>query len=96
MPFNQYRTKRPHEALLDLYIDKKMNIVERRRESRRKPDANGTPPLFIFESNHNRFEHQLGQCMVASLPGAGTCKKVTRVHKGRLGPVRNRTISAKA
>jgi len=37
MPFNQYRTKRPHEALLDLYIDKNMNTVERRRESRRKP-----------------------------------------------------------
>ena len=35
------------------------------------------------------------QCMVASLPGAGTCKKVTRVHKGQLGPARNRTVSAK-
>ena len=34
--------------------------------------------------------------MVASLPGAGTCKKITRVHKGHLGPARNRTISAKA
>ena len=48
MPFNKYRTKRPHEALLDLYIDEEINIVERRRESQ---DANGTPPLFIFESN---------------------------------------------
>ena len=36
-----------------------------------------------------------GQCMVASLPGAGTCKKVTRVHKGQLGPARNRILSAK-
>lgn len=34
--------------------------------------------------------------MVASLPGAGTCKKVTRVHKGQLGPAGNRTVSAKA
>ena len=34
--------------------------------------------------------------MVASLPGAGTCKKVTRVHKGQLSPAGNRTISAKA
>ena len=34
--------------------------------------------------------------MIASLPGAGTCKKVTRVHKGRLGPARNRTVCAKA
>ena len=33
--------------------------------------------------------------MVASLPGAGTCKKVTRVHKGQLGPARNRILSAK-
>ena len=47
MPFNQYRTKRPHEALLDLYIDEEINIVERRREPQ---GANGTPPLFIFES----------------------------------------------
>lgn len=37
-----------------------------------------------------------GQCMVASLPGAGTCKKVTRVHKGQLDPARNRILSAKA
>ena len=36
-----------------------------------------------------------GPCMVASLPGAGTCKRVTRVHKGQLGPARNRTVSAK-
>ena len=48
MPFNYIRTKRPHEALLDLYIDKKINIVERRRET---SVTNGTPPLFIFESN---------------------------------------------
>ena len=48
MPFNYYRTKRPHEALLDLYIDKNLNIVERRRET---SVTNGTPPLFIFESN---------------------------------------------
>jgi hypothetical protein len=93
MPFNQYRTKRPHEALLDLYIDKKMNIVECRRESQ---DNDGTPPLFIFESNRFRVEPRMGQCMVASLPGAGTCKKVTRVHKGQLGPAGNRTVSAKA
>lgn len=48
MPFNYYRTKRPHEALLDLYIDKKINSVESRRERLRD---NGTPPWFIFESN---------------------------------------------
>ena len=35
------------------------------------------------------------QCMVASLPGAGTCKKVTRVYKGQLSPARNRALSAK-
>ena len=33
MPFNYCRTKRPHEALLDLYIDKKIMIVENRRDS---------------------------------------------------------------
>ncbi len=48
MPFNHYRTKRPHEALLDLYIDKDLMIVERRREP---SGANGTPPFVIFESN---------------------------------------------
>ena len=39
MPFNYCGTKRPHEALLDLYIDKILSIVERRRESaeRRAP-----------------------------------------------------------
>ena len=34
--------------------------------------------------------------MVVSLPGAGTCKKVTRVHKGQLGPARNRALRVKA
>lgn len=48
MPFNYCRTKRPHEALLDFYIDKILNIVERRREP---SGANGTPPLFKVESN---------------------------------------------
>lgn len=48
MPFNYIRTKRPHEALLDLYIDKTINIVECRWEPQ---GDNGTPPLFIFESN---------------------------------------------
>ena len=48
MPFNYYRTKRPHEALLDLYIDKNLMIVEHRRESQ---DATGIPPFVIFESN---------------------------------------------
>ena len=48
MPFNYNRTKRPHEALLDLYIDKKLVIVERRRDS---SEANGTPPFANFESN---------------------------------------------
>ena len=51
MPFSYGGTKRPHEALLDLYIDKNLNIVERRREP---SGANGTPPLFIFKSNLNR------------------------------------------
>ena len=48
MPSNYNRTKRPHEALLDLYIDKKLVIVERRREPQ---GANGTPPFANFESN---------------------------------------------
>ena len=48
MPFNYCGTKRPHEALLDLYIDKILSIVESRREP---SGTNGTPPLFIFESN---------------------------------------------
>ena len=48
MPFNYCGTKRPHEALLNLYIDKNMMIVERRREPQ---GANGTPPFVIFESN---------------------------------------------
>ena len=48
MPFSHNRTKRPHEALLDLYIDKNIVIVERRREPQ---GANGTPPFAIFESN---------------------------------------------
>ena len=48
MPFNYNRTKRPHEALLDLYIDKNLMIVEHRRESQ---DATGIPPFVIFESN---------------------------------------------
>lgn len=52
MPFNYYRTKRPHEALLDLYIDKDLMIVERRREPQ---GANGTPPFVISESNLNRW-----------------------------------------
>jgi hypothetical protein len=48
MPFNYYRTKRPHEALLDLYIDKNLMIVQRRRD----PSGNNeTPPFVIFESN---------------------------------------------
>ena len=47
MPFSHNRTKRPHEALLDLYIDKNLAIVE----SRREPQGNdGTPPFAIFES----------------------------------------------
>ena len=51
MPFNYCRTKRPREALLDLYIDKNIMIVERRREP---SGANGTPPFVIFESNLSR------------------------------------------
>ena len=48
MPFNYCRTKRPHEALLDLYIDKKLMIVENRRES---SDVSGIPPFVNFKSN---------------------------------------------
>jgi len=51
MPFNYYRTKRPHEALLDLYIDEILVIVERRRDSDVESEVNGTPPFAIFESN---------------------------------------------
>ena len=47
MPFNYYRTKRPHEALLDLYIDENIAIVEYRRERLR---TSGIPPFAIFES----------------------------------------------
>ena len=48
MPFNYYRTKRPHEALLDLYIDENIAIVEYRRERLR---TSGIPPFAIVESN---------------------------------------------
>ena len=51
MPFNYYRTKRPHEALLDFYIDKSISSVECRREP---SGDNGTPPWLIFESNRLR------------------------------------------
>jgi len=43
MPFNYCRTKRPHEALLDLYIGKNLIIVENRREA----SAVSGIPLFI-------------------------------------------------
>jgi len=47
MPFNYYRTKRPHEALLDFYIDEELKTVEGRRE----PQGNdGTPPFVSFKS----------------------------------------------
>ncbi len=46
MPFNYIRTKRPHEALLDLYIDKNLNIVERRREAL-GPPMEHLPCLFL-------------------------------------------------
>ena len=52
MPFNYCGTKRPHEALLNLYIDKNLMIVERRREPQ---GANGTPPFVIFKSNSNEL-----------------------------------------
>jgi hypothetical protein len=52
MPFNYNRTKRPHEALLDLYIDKVIVIVECRRETQ---VVNGTPPFAISESNLCRW-----------------------------------------
>ena len=48
MPFNYCRTKRPHEALLDLYIDENLAIVENRREP---SGVSGIPPFAIFESN---------------------------------------------
>lgn len=47
MPFNYCRTKRPHEALLDLYIDENIAIVEYRREP---SGTSGIPPFAIFES----------------------------------------------
>ena len=47
MPFNYNRTKRPHEALLDLYIDENIAIVEYRREP---SGTSGIPPFAIFES----------------------------------------------
>ena len=46
MPFNYCRTKRPHEALLDLYIGKDLIIVENRRERLR---TSGIPPFINFE-----------------------------------------------
>ena len=52
MPFNYCRTKRPREALLDLYIDKNIITVEYRRESQ---DVSGIPLLIIFESNLVHF-----------------------------------------
>ena len=48
MPFYYYRTKRPHEALLDLCIEEYTFIVERRREP---SGTNGTPPLIVCESD---------------------------------------------
>ena len=52
MPFNYCRTKRPHEALLDLYIDENLAIVENRREP---SGDSGIPPFAIFESNSIRW-----------------------------------------
>ncbi len=37
-----------------------------------------------------------GQCMVGSLTGAVSSQRVTEEHKGTLGAVGNRTLSAKA
>ena len=51
MPFNYNRTKRPHEALLDFYIDENLMIVERRRDP---SGDNGTPPFVNFESYLDR------------------------------------------
>ena len=48
MPFNYCRTKRPHEALLDLYIGKNLITVERRRESaERRTSMEHLPLLFL-------------------------------------------------
>ena len=48
MPFNYRRTKRPHEALLDLYIDENLMIVESRREStERRTTMEHLPLLFL-------------------------------------------------
>ena len=53
MPFNYCRTKRPHEALLDLYIGKNLTIVENRRE----PPSNGALveylPLLILSLTYS-------------------------------------------
>ena len=47
MPFNYIRTKRPHEALLDLYIDKNINTVERRRDRVKRGSMEHLPYLFL-------------------------------------------------
>jgi hypothetical protein len=52
MPFNYCRTKRPHEALLDLYIDKNLVIVERRRERLASPMEH-LPLPFLSLTCHN-------------------------------------------
>ena len=92
MPFNYYRTKRPHEALLDLYIDEILVIVERRRE----PSGNNeTPPGLIFKSNPDGYPAG-EQCLVGSLTGAVASQKVTEASEGPLGPDGHGTVSTKA
>ena len=72
MPFNYCRTKRPHEALLDLYIDKNLVIVERRREP---SGANGTPPFAIFESNLLRCNSEENSVWLLVCLGQAPAKK---------------------
>ena len=72
MPFNYNRTKRPHEALLDLYIDKKLVIVERRREPQ---GANGTPPFANFKSNLLRLISEGNRVWLLVCLGQAPAKK---------------------
>ena len=81
--------KKTPRALLKLGIGEKESTVERRREG--LPD--NETPLFDFFSPHLRKRRQ---CLVVSLTGAVSSKKVTEERKGWLIPDGNRNISAYA
>jgi hypothetical protein len=50
----------------------------------------------LFEVLTQVLKRDRGQCMVGSLTGAVSSQRVTEEHKGTLGTVGNRAMSAKA